>query len=140
MSNSRLAHFSAGRVILLALFCTIIIGTALLALPMARRAPMALLDLFFTATSATCVTGLFTIPLENFTIFGKSVILALIQIGGLGVITLTLFVFSLFMNLGLATQLMAGRLLELESWKNIKHNTNKSGHFLTCSLFNKILK
>lgn len=120
MSNSRLAHFSAGRVILLALFCTIIIGTALLALPMARRAPMALLDLFFTATSATCVTGLFTIPLENFTIFGKSVILALIQIGGLGVITLTLFVFSLFMNLGLATQLMAGRLLELESWKNIK--------------------
>jgi trk system potassium uptake protein TrkH len=120
MSNSRLAHFSAGRVILLALFCTILIGTALLALPIARRAPMALLDLFFTATSATCVTGLFTIPLENFTIFGKSIILLLIQIGGLGVITLTLFVFSLFMNLGLATQLMAGRLLELESWKNIK--------------------
>lgn len=120
MSNSRLAHFSAGRVILLALFLTILIGTALLALPISRHIPMCLLDLFFTATSATCVTGLFTVPLENFTIFGKSIILLLIQIGGLGVITLTLFIFSLFMNLGLATQLMAGRLLELESWKNIK--------------------
>ncbi|GMU19017.1 MAG: potassium transporter [Candidatus Babeliales bacterium] len=120
MSNSRLAHFSAGRVILLALFLTISLGTLFLSLPMARKAPMNLLDLIFTATSATCVTGLFTVPLENFTLFGKSIILLLIQIGGLGVITLTLFVFSLFMNLGLATQLMAGRLLELESWKDIK--------------------
>ncbi|CAN5135572.1 TrkH family potassium uptake protein [soil metagenome] len=121
MSNSRLARFSAGRVILFALFCTILIGTALLSLPMARRAPMSLLDLFFTATSATCVTGLFTVPLDHFTTFGHGVLLLLIQIGGLGVITLTLFIFSLFANLGLTTQLMAGKLLELESWKNIKH-------------------
>ena len=121
MSNSRLARFSAGRVILLALFCTILIGTALLALPMARRAPLSLLDLFFTATSATCVTGLFSVPLDQFTTFGHAVLLLLMQIGGLGVITLTLFVFSLFANLGLTTQLMAGKLLELESWKNIKH-------------------
>lgn len=120
MSNSRLAHFSAGRVILLALFFTILMGTALLALPISRRMPMSLLDLFFTATSATCVTGLFPFSLDHFTTFGHAVLLLLIQIGGLGVITLTLFVFSLFMNLGLTTQLMAGRLLELESWKNIK--------------------
>lgn len=120
MSNSRLARFSAGRVILYALFLTISIGTALLALPIARYAPMSLLDIFFTATSATCVTGLFPVSLDHFTTFGHAVLLLLIQVGGLGVITLTLFVFSLFMNLGLTTQLMAGRLLELESWKNIK--------------------
>ncbi len=121
MSNSRLAHFSAGRVILLALFCTILLGTLLLALPIARHVPISFLDLFFTATSATCVTGLLTIPLEQFTFFGHCVILFLIQIGGLGVVTLTLFILSLFVNLGLTTQLMAGKLLELEYWKNIKH-------------------
>lgn len=121
MSNSRLAHFSAGRIILFAIFCTILAGTFLLSLPIARLRPMSFIDLFFTATSATCVTGLFTIPLDQFTFFGHCVILGLIQIGGLGIITLTLFALSLFVNLGLATQLMAGKLLELESWKNIRN-------------------
>lgn len=121
MSTSRLAHFSAGRVILFALFCAILVGTALLSLPIARHVPMSFIDLFFTSTSVTCVTGIFTVPIEQFTFFGHCVILALIQIGGLGIITLTLFLLSLFINLGLATQLMAGKLLELESWKNIRH-------------------
>jgi trk system potassium uptake protein TrkH len=48
------------------------------------------------------------------------VLLALVQIGGLGLITMTLFFISLFMDLGLNTQLMAGQILEIESWKNIK--------------------
>lgn len=121
MSNSRLAHFSAGRVILLALFCTILIGTLLLALPICRKVPMTFIDLLFTATSVTCVTGIFTVPLEQFTFLGHCVILMLIQIGGLGVITLTLFLLSLFVNLGLATSLMANKLLELESWQNVKN-------------------
>ena len=120
MSSSRLAHFSAGRVILLALFCTILIGVALLALPISRHTPMTFLDLLFTSTSVTCVTGIFTVSLEQFTFFGHCVILVLIQIGGLGIITLTLFLLSLFMNLGLATSLMAGKLMELESWKNLR--------------------
>lgn len=120
MSSSRLAHFSAGRVILLALFCTILIGVALLSLPMSRHVPMSLLDLIFTTTSVTCVTGIFTVPLEQFTFVGHCIILVLLQIGGLGIITLTLFLLSLFMNLGLATQLMAGKLMELESWKNLR--------------------
>ncbi len=120
MSSSRLAHFSAGRVILLAIFCTILIGAALLSLPMARHVPISFLDLVFTATSVTCVTGIFTVPLEQFTFFGHCIILLLIQIGGLGIITLTLFLLSLFMNLGLATSLMAGKLMELESWKNLR--------------------
>ena len=120
MSSSRLARFSAGRVILLALFCAILTGAALLALPIARHISIPFIDLLFTATSATCVTGIFTISLEHFTLFGQCVILFLIQVGGLGIVTLTLFLLSLFTNLGLATQLMAGKLLELESWKNIR--------------------
>ncbi len=108
------------RVILFSVFITILIGTLLLALPIAQTTPISLIDLFFTATSATCVTGLLTIPLDNFTHFGKCIILILIQIGGIGLITLTLFIVSLFVNMGLATQLIAGKILEFDSWQNIK--------------------
>lgn len=96
------------------------LGTLLLALPMAHVKPMAFIDLLFTSTSATCVTGLFTIPLNNFTFFGKAVILGLIQIGALGLATMSLFIISLFIDLGLGTRFMAGQLFELDSWENIK--------------------
>ncbi len=123
MGNTvKLAHFSPGRFILLSFFVTIVIGTFLLSLPIAQETQtfIPFIDLFFTATSATCVTGLFTIPLAHFSLFGKSVILILIQIGGLGLITLMLFGMYMVVNVGLATQLMAGQLLEIESWKNVK--------------------
>lgn len=120
MGIRKLAHFSPARTILMSVFIMIVLGTGLLALPAARTEEIPLIDLFFTATSATCVTGLFTIPLASFTVFGKIVLLFLIQIGGLGMITLTLFFLSLFMEMGLATQLMAGQLLEIDSWKNLK--------------------
>jgi trk system potassium uptake protein TrkH len=95
-------------------------GTLLLGLPIAHIKPMAFIDLLFTSTSATCVTGLFTIPLNNFTFFGKAVILGLIQIGALGLATMSLFIVSLFIDLGLGTRFMAGQLFELDSWENIK--------------------
>ncbi len=120
MATAKLAHFSPARTILASIFIMISIGTLLLALPMARTEEISLIDLFFTATSATCVTGLFTIKLASFTTFGKLVLLGLIQIGGLGMITLTLFFLSLFMEMGLATQLMGGQLLEIETWKDLK--------------------
>ncbi len=120
MSSTKLAHFSPGRTIFFAMFATILVGTLGLALPFSRTTAIPLIDLFFTATSATCVTGLFTIPLDSFTFFGQCIILALIQIGGLGIITLMLFIMTFFLDLGLATQLMAGKLLEVESWQNIK--------------------
>lgn len=120
MGIRKLAHFSPARTILISIFIMIIGGTCLLALPAARTEEIPLIDLFFTATSATCVTGLFTISLASFTTFGKIVLLFLIQIGGLGMITLTLFFLSLFMDMGLATQLMGGQLLEIDSWKNLK--------------------
>lgn len=120
MGIKKLTHFSPARIILMSIFIMIGLGTALLALPMARTEEIPLIDLFFTATSATCVTGLFTISLAQFTLFGKIVLLCLIQIGGLGMITLMLFFLSLFMEMGLATQLMGGQLLEIETWKDLK--------------------
>ncbi len=98
----------------------IALGTFLLALPFSRTQPVAFIDLFFTATSCTCVTGLLTVPLESFTPIGQAIIMMLIQIGGLGLITLTFFVVSLFVNLGLSSQVMAGEMLDLDSWKHTK--------------------
>ncbi|HAO72196.1 MAG TPA: hypothetical protein DD662_11930, partial [Planctomycetaceae bacterium] len=71
----------------------IAIGTGLLALPAARapaQPPLTLVDAAFTATSACCVTGL-TVrsTVEDFSPFGQGVILVLIQLGGLGIMTIT---------------------------------------------------
>jgi len=121
MGSRKLIHFSPARTILLSIMTTIIVGTLLLALPLARTRAISLIDLLFTATSTTCVTGLFTVPLGDFTFFGHCILLALIQIGGIGLITLTIFLMSLFVNLGLATQLMTGQMLDMvDQWKHVK--------------------
>lgn len=108
---------SPARLILFSFLILICLGTLLLALPASRTQPISLIDLLFTATSATCVTGTFTIPLTSFTLFGKAIILTLIQIGALGLATMSLFILSLFVELGIGTKLIATHLLELESWK-----------------------
>ncbi|HAE22268.1 MAG TPA: potassium transporter [Spirochaetaceae bacterium] len=81
---------------LLSFFIALIgIGALLLWLPAAwsgtsqyaERLPFA--DALFTATSAVCVTGLVTVDTADFTRFGQIVIMALIQLGGLGIISFT---------------------------------------------------
>lgn len=109
-----------GRVLFLSVFSMVCLGTFLLYLPFSQKIPINFLDCLFTATSATCVTGTSPVQLDSFSIIGQIVILALIQIGGIGLLTITLILVSLFTNLGLATQLMFGQVLELESWKNTK--------------------
>lgn len=120
MSIKKNHFFSPSRTIVFSMIVTIFFGTLLLALPIARVKDAAFIDLLFTATSCTCVTGLMTIPIETFSTFGLGVIMFLLQIGGLGLITLTLFAVSLFTNLGLGTQVMAGEMLELDSWKDTR--------------------
>ena len=69
----------------------ILVGSVLLALPISTKSgePVGYLDALFTATTSTCVTGLVTLPTVNtWSWFGQIVILLLIQIGGLGVITI----------------------------------------------------
>jgi trk system potassium uptake protein len=120
MGSKILADFSPSRVIVSSLCCTVLLGTLLLALPFARTVAVPFLDLLFTATSITCVTGLFTIPLSSFNFFGHCILLMLMEIGSLGLITMSLFFIYFLMNVGFTTQLMAGQLLEIDSWKNIR--------------------
>ena len=82
------------RTLILGFAAIILFGACLLALPFASRDGQSLgfLSALFTATSATCVTGLVVVDTyTQFTLFGQVVILALIQIGGLGFMTLALF-------------------------------------------------
>lgn len=117
----KLARSYPGRLILATMLGIIAVGTALLSLPIATVKYIPLLDLFFVSTSATCVCSLLTVPLSDFTTFGQTVILILIQIGGIGLMTLSIIFMSIFLDLGLTTQLMAGRFLEMEGISKAKH-------------------
>ena len=82
---------STTQIILLSFLVTILLGSALLALPISTQSGEAVpyLDALFTATTATCVTGLVTLPtVSTWSVFGQIVILVLIQIGGLGIVTI----------------------------------------------------
>ena len=82
---------STTQIILLSFFITILLGSVLLALPISSISgkPVPYLDALFTATTSTCVTGLVTLPtFSTWSLFGQIVILLLIQVGGLGVITI----------------------------------------------------
>lgn len=96
----RKMKLSYTQIIALGFFALILAGTLLLSLPIAARSGQAtpLHNAFFTATSSTCVTGL--IVYDTFThwsIFGQLVILTLIQIGGLGFMTVAILI-SMFLG------------------------------------------
>ena len=77
--------------ILLSFLLAILVGSVLLALPISSANGKAVpyIDALFTATTSICVTGLVTLPtVSTWSLFGQVVILILIQIGGLGVITI----------------------------------------------------
>lgn len=73
-------------------------GTALLALPHAQAVAIPFIDLFFTATAAITTTGALTVPMDAFTSFGQLILLVLIQLGGLGIITLSVLFMSLLIG------------------------------------------
>lgn len=91
MVKNKNFKLSTTQIILLSFLVTILIGSALLALPISSASGKSVpyLDALFTATTSTCVTGLVTLPtVSTWSVFGQVVILILIQIGGLGLITI----------------------------------------------------
>ncbi len=101
MSENRKPKFNIWRsvspmkLILGGYLAIILAGAALLALPAATRGPggTPFSDCFFTATSATCVTGLIRYDtFTHWTLFGQLVILGLIQTGGLGFVTIAILI------------------------------------------------
>ncbi len=78
------------QLVLSAFIVFIALGGSLLSLPVAYDSgrPPAVLDSMFMSTSAATVTGLATIDVESFSLFGELVILVLVQIGGFGIVTI----------------------------------------------------
>ena len=93
--KSRHNHITSFQIIILGFFSIIIIGSLLLMLPFATREAggASFGDSLFTATSAVCVTGLVVRDTATYwSAFGQGVILLLIQIGGMGIVTVAVSV------------------------------------------------
>lgn len=99
-------------------------GTLLLVMPFssATAEPISLVDSFFTATSAVCVTGLVVFDTGiRFSLAGQIIILALIQIGGLGIMLLSFSVIFLFKrSLSLENKLLVSYMVDEDDLGKIK--------------------
>ena len=96
MSFRKIDRITPAQIIILGFLFLIAVGTALLMLPVSTSGPegSSFLDALFTATSATCVTGLIVQDTALYwSPFGQAVILVLIQIGGMGVVTMAVAIF-----------------------------------------------
>ncbi|MEZ4742803.1 MAG: potassium transporter TrkG [Bdellovibrionota bacterium] len=94
--------FSQPEVIIISFFAAFAaIGAILLQMPLAQAqsAPHPFVDSFFTAMSAVCVTGLIVLDTPvDFSLFGQGVILMLIQVGGIGIVSLSAWVLFVFQS------------------------------------------
>jgi trk system potassium uptake protein TrkH len=102
-----------------------LIGTILLSLPIASMTgkSVGVFDALFTTVSATCVTGLVVFDTATtFTAFGRVVIICLIQIGGLGLVTISTFFLSLVRKkVGLRTRVLAQEASGSFSFQELPH-------------------
>ena len=115
-------EINAPRVLIFGYLGIIAIGTILLFLPISTTRGISLIDALFTASSGLCVTGLIVKNTAlDFTLFGKCVILALIQIGGLGYMTLsTTFFFFLGKKISLRDRVLFKESINVLSFENLR--------------------
>ncbi|MFH0947931.1 MAG: TrkH family potassium uptake protein [Elusimicrobiota bacterium] len=116
--------FSPQQILVFGFAGVILIGSVILSLPISSVTvqPVNFVDAFFTATSAVCVTGLIVVNTAmQWSLFGKVIILLLIQIGGLGYMTLaTLFVIMLGKQVSLKDRLVFAEGIQTFSFLEIK--------------------
>ena len=109
--------FNTTRIILLSFLAVILLGSLLLSLPVSTQSGEGVpyVDALFTATTATCVTGLVTVPtFSTWSIFGQVVILVLIQLGGLGFMSIaSLLLFMLGRRVGLKERMVIAQSLSV---------------------------
>ncbi|MCM1268786.1 MAG: TrkH family potassium uptake protein [Bacteroidales bacterium] len=91
MSKKPRLNLSTTQTIMLSFLLAILVGSLLLTLPVSSADGHAVpyMDALFTATTSICVTGLVTVPTySTWSLFGQIVILLMVQIGGLGIVTM----------------------------------------------------
>ena len=131
MPNSLLRRFTAktrhktnpARVLVLGFIAIIAVGTLLLSLPVSSRngVPVPFIPALFTATSATCVTGLTVVDTAlTWSVFGQTVILCMFQIGALGFMSVTtIFFFIVNKKINLSQRLLLVQSLNLHDRNGI---------------------
>ena len=127
-----LDYFSAPQLLMVGFASVILTGAIILMLPISVRegATVSFIDALFTSTSAVCVTGLIAIDTaDHFTVFGRAVVAALIQIGGLGVTCV-----------GVSLILAAGRKIDFHTRKLIKESWNIDSYQGLVKLVKQVLK
>lgn len=113
------------RFITLFFLFSIILGTFLLSIPGMTTRKISIIDKFFTATSAVCVTGLTVVDVgKSFTFLGQLVILLLIQIGGLGYMVLGSILIALFGKIDIVQKNIIGESLNIKEFTKISQITN----------------
>lgn len=114
-------HSNLPLIMAFSFFSIIIVGMLLLKLPRCSVGGISWVDSLFVSTSAVCVTGLTPIDISTtLTVAGKTVLLLLIQIGGLGVMTLTSFFAMFFMrNTSLYNQLAVRDMVSSDSLSSL---------------------
>ncbi|EJW18567.1 TrkH family potassium uptake protein [Paenibacillus alvei] len=114
--RKRTMHWTPARVLVLGFLSIITIGTCILKLPISLAAghSLSFIDALFTATSAVCVTGLVVVDIgTTYSAFGQGVIISLVQIGGIG-----------FMSVALLFYLMLGKRISLRERLILQESIN----------------
>ena len=128
MKKSKL-RLSTTHIILFSFFAAVLVGAVLLSLPVSsatgEKTPF--VDALFTSTTATCVTGLVVVPtFSAWSTFGHIVILCLIQIGGLGVITVVSILAMMFhKKMGLSDRLLLQDAFNLNTLSGLSQFVKK---------------
>ncbi len=121
--NLKKKELSTTQIILLGFLFAIVIGTVLLSLPISSASGQAtpLIDALFTATTSVCVIGLVAVDTHlHWSFFGQAVILILIQIGGIGVVSITTGAMLLMgQKVTLKHQLLIGNAFNLDTLSDL---------------------
>lgn len=122
-------ELSTTQIIMLGFLFVVLVGSMILWLPISSATGKAVpyLDALFTATTATCVTGLVTLPVfSTWSVFGQIVILVLVQIGGLGVITIMSgLMITLHKRIGIKDRILLQDAFNLNSLSGLVSFTKK---------------
>lgn len=124
-----LKKLSTTHIIMFSFLAAIFVGAVLLCLPISSASgqPTPFIDALFTSTTSTCVTGLVVVPtVSHWSVFGQAVILLLIQIGGLGIITvISSIAFYLHRKMRLSDSLLLQDAFNLNSLSGLKNFVKK---------------
>ena len=122
-NQKRTKNLSATKIIAISFAVIVLLGTVLLMLPAASRSGVScgIRPALFTATSATCVTGLVLYDTwSQWSGFGQVVILCLIEIGGLGFMyAASLFIFLFRRKIGLKQRMIMAQSMSLDSMEGV---------------------